>query len=625
MPVSGAFQSATFTGSVCLDALERDVILRNTCNENRILLACGSNVASSASVASDAVRVPVLFAASNATMSNAWLQLCETQTLRTNNLMASNLDCQRAGLDSVSANKLTGVSVVASNLNVDQMLARESTHENITCYSLATSNARFGNIGLPLPIGPDLVVTQGPTIRSDTLFIDTSETRTTKLIVSESIQSADIVTDRLQTPALTCCNASIPSMTTSEIKNAINNNVNIALGDRTTSVLSSTLSAVNLDVAEYMSLKNYGISSDVNSISIVNSWTESPSRLSVFSNLFLGYTPNNPAHITTGGCALCLGAGVRSNMISLSPNAGVEMTDNLNLNRNVSVGWTGSNVVLTGRTDRTLSIGTSNIELARVQMNAANRGGCLSFSNVEAGARVVLWQDTTDINAYGGLGKEPGSMVVRTPPGMGISFVTGAGALGNEMGRLASNGAWCINTVAPIARTHIRSSNDERVLVLENTFSTSSNTMITCMRSVGASSTVAPPSMEFRVNGAVVGAISHPTTSSTMYSTTSDRRLKTVLGACDPSDCLDKLALLRTVAFHYKSDPSRARNVGFLADEVQRVIPEAVTGRLGDPETYQMLDMTRVIPYIVAGVQALRDCVHDLAKQVEQLRQIIIK
>lgn len=116
--------------------------------------------------------------------------------------------------------------------------------------------------------------------------------------------------------------------------------------------------------------------------------------------------------------------------------------------------------------------------------------------------------------------------------------------------------------------------------------------------------------------GAVIGSITIVSGPGTAYNTTSDRRLKTVVGPIP--DPLDVIGRLRPVVYEW-IDPEFAgvEHRGFLADEVQTVEPDAVTG---DPDAVdddgnivpQQLDVSRLVPVLVAAVQALAARVDEL-------------
>jgi hypothetical protein len=116
----------------------------------------------------------------------------------------------------------------------------------------------------------------------------------------------------------------------------------------------------------------------------------------------------------------------------------------------------------------------------------------------------------------------------------------------------------------------------------------------------------------FYRNTAVVGTIS-VTTTATAYNTSSDYRLKE-----NPTPLIGGLATidqLQPCEFTWRSDGSTGR--GFIAHELQAVVPEAVTGEKdavdadGNPE-YQGVDAAKLVPYLVSAVQELKTRVEAL-------------
>jgi hypothetical protein len=104
----------------------------------------------------------------------------------------------------------------------------------------------------------------------------------------------------------------------------------------------------------------------------------------------------------------------------------------------------------------------------------------------------------------------------------------------------------------------------------------------------------------FRRDAGDVGSIS-VTTTATTYATSSDYRLKQNVEPMVGG--LAKLAQLKPSTFEFKIEPN-VRVEGFLAHEVQAVVPQAVTGEK-DGEEMQGLDMSKLVPVLVAAVQEL--------------------
>jgi len=122
------------------------------------------------------------------------------------------------------------------------------------------------------------------------------------------------------------------------------------------------------------------------------------------------------------------------------------------------------------------------------------------------------------------------------------------------------------------------------------------------------------------VAGGVIGTIS-TTATTTGFNTSSDARLKEAIEVL--AGALEVLQALRPVAFRWQADGSRGH--GFLAHELQRVIPEAVTG---EPDAVnedgsikpQQVDHSKLIPWLVAGMQELLGRVESLEIQVAALQ-----
>jgi hypothetical protein len=116
-------------------------------------------------------------------------------------------------------------------------------------------------------------------------------------------------------------------------------------------------------------------------------------------------------------------------------------------------------------------------------------------------------------------------------------------------------------------------------------------------------------------SGTTVGSIS-VTTTATAYNTSSDARLKD-----DIEPVTGALALLAQVTpkrFRFKSEaPNAKKRVGFLAHEVGKIAPDAVTGKQDEVgadnrPVYQMIDHSRLVPILWAAVG-------ELAARVEAL------
>lgn len=102
----------------------------------------------------------------------------------------------------------------------------------------------------------------------------------------------------------------------------------------------------------------------------------------------------------------------------------------------------------------------------------------------------------------------------------------------------------------------------------------------------------------------------------------SDYRRKT--NVRDLTDGFGIISRLRPVIFNWIGDDTDADIHGFIAHEVQSVLPEAVTGEPFDVDTdgeprYQMMDRLRVIPWLTAAVQQLVTDIEKIETQLDSL------
>tara|TARA_R110001632_G_scaffold135037_1_gene250528 strand:- start:6 stop:767 length:762 start_codon:yes stop_codon:yes gene_type:complete len=107
-------------------------------------------------------------------------------------------------------------------------------------------------------------------------------------------------------------------------------------------------------------------------------------------------------------------------------------------------------------------------------------------------------------------------------------------------------------------------------------------------------------------SGSGVGNISC-TSSSTAYNTSSDYRLKE--NVITEWDATTRLKQLKPARFNFKADADTIVD-GFIAHEVQEIVPEAITGGKdavdadGNPD-YQGIDQSKLVPLLVKTIQEL--------------------
>ena len=111
----------------------------------------------------------------------------------------------------------------------------------------------------------------------------------------------------------------------------------------------------------------------------------------------------------------------------------------------------------------------------------------------------------------------------------------------------------------------------------------------------------------FVYNGGQIGSITQNGTTATAYNTSSDYRLKENIAPM--KGALDVVQQLKPVTYNWKVDGSSGQ--GFIAHELQAVVPECVTGEKdavdaeGKP-VYQGIDTSFLVATLVAAIQELK-------------------
>ena len=116
-------------------------------------------------------------------------------------------------------------------------------------------------------------------------------------------------------------------------------------------------------------------------------------------------------------------------------------------------------------------------------------------------------------------------------------------------------------------------------------------------------------------DGTTVGTITRSGTS-TVYATTSDYRLKE--NVVELTGALDRISQLKPSRFNFIEDAETTVD-GFLAHEVQEIVPEAIVGDKDavDDEgnaMYQGIDQSKLVPLLVASIQELKAEIDELKK-----------
>jgi len=200
---------------------------------------------------------------------------------------------------------------------------------------------------------------------------------------------------------------------------------------------------------------------------------------------------------------------------------------------------------------------------------------------------LLKYSNGTEYGALG-LNNSSGWPQLMARAGAGITFHTNSDLLTtNEAMRIDSSGNLLVGTTTD---TGGRVNITRNGIVLRLNTANTSNTAI-----------------QFVYNGSSeVGSIT-TTTTSTAYNTSSDYRLKE--NVVDLTGATDRLKQLEPKRFNFIADADTTVD-GFLAHEVQSVVPEAITGTHNEVDddgnpVYQGIDQSKLVPLLVATIKEL--------------------
>lgn len=137
----------------------------------------------------------------------------------------------------------------------------------------------------------------------------------------------------------------------------------------------------------------------------------------------------------------------------------------------------------------------------------------------------------------------------------------------------------------------------------------------------GTNTTAARTVQSFRNANGEIGSIT-TNGSTTAFNTTSDYRLKDEIGSID--DAVERVKALRPIKFKYLADTEELVHDGFIAHEVQEVIPNAVFGEKDAVEDdgrvkAQQLDHSKLVPVLTSALQDALNKIDELEARLAKL------
>ena len=222
---------------------------------------------------------------------------------------------------------------------------------------------------------------------------------------------------------------------------------------------------------------------------------------------------------------------------------------------------------------------------------SGDTAGVLTFNHSDGTNLPIAAQIAAQVDGTPGANDMPGRLV--------FSTTADGAASPTERMKITSSGALLVNTVALVDPA---TGTNDGFSVNNDGFtgiSINNNTPLNLRRRSGDGAIVG-----FRRDTTLVGTIS-VTTTATAYNTSSDYRLKENIVPIGSS--IGRLLQLKPSRFNFIADPDKTVD-GFIAHEVQAVVPEAINGEKdavdvdGNP-IYQGIDQSKLVPLLTAALQ----------------------
>ena len=351
-------------------------------------------------------------------------------------------------------------------------------------------------------------------------------------------------------------------------------------------------------------------------------------------NVSLGHQALNINTIGTGNVALgayasgqytasyrtCIGKSAGqwssgSNTTLIGRNAGIGT---------VSATASGAYTVAVGANSlRALTTGANNVGLGASSGNSVSEGDNNTLIGYEAGENINTGSNNIVIGAGSGSGLTLGN---------NVTIIGSATGLVPNLNSVAYSGAVAISSNDPSYPTPlILMEKDGEVHIPANNgvwssanggfkFENVADTKILKWARGSTSSTNAYAQLFYNSTGSIIGSI-NSTSTGISISYTSDYRLKENVSPLTGS--IDRLKALKPCTFNFLSEPTRQEE-GFIAHEVQEVVPQAVVGdkdavdENGDVEL-QGVDPSRIVVILTGALQEAVEKIEQLEERISAL------
>ncbi len=257
-----------------------------------------------------------------------------------------------------------------------------------------------------------------------------------------------------------------------------------------------------------------------------------------------------------------------------------------------------------------ISAGTSGASYSSV-------GYGLTFTNTTANYKYLINNDFSSMLSFRSGGFDFNTAPIGTA-GSAITYTTAMAIL--------QNGNVGIGTTIPVYKLYVTNNTFASVAGIENTNGTNSADGL--LIKTGSNTSAGSFFVTFRrPDNAEIGKIFQNSVSSVSFATTSDKRLKYIIGASQKG--LSDLMKIRTYDYSFKSDPEKKVQTGFMAQELYEIFPQSVIKPRENNEPAEknpwMVDYGSITPLIIRSVQEQQQIIDDQKKKIATLEERITK
>jgi hypothetical protein len=256
---------------------------------------------------------------------------------------------------------------------------------------------------------------------------------------------------------------------------------------------------------------------------------------------------------------------------------------------NVGIGTSSPDVFSRGYTGTTVGISSASGESVFMINSSGTNVAALEIGR--AGARETLIYDTSSGSTFGSVTSKD------------VVFITG----GTERMRIDTSGNLLVGTTGPVG---------PGIIAVKSTATTTG-----CLGLTNTNNGGSFIRFSNAANNAVIGIIQNNNDNSTSYITTSDYRLKENINY--DFNALDRVSQLKPARFNFLNNVDTTVD-GFLAHEVQDIVPEAISGEKDavDEEgnaVYQGIDHSKLVPLLTKAIQEQQTIIEDLKARITAL------